>query len=317
MGASGLSSRAIIGRFYQKLEILSGQSWVDKISMLFGSDQPSETYKWLGYTPALREWLGGRNAKGLRENGITIENKIWEATLEVLTDDLRRDKTGQIDVRIGELAQRAVTHYASLLSTLILNGGSTLAYDGQFFFDTDHAEGANVTNQSNDISVTIAGVPAAVHGTTSTPSPEEFQFAMLKATATLLAFRDDQNEPMNEEARSFLVQVPTNMWTAAAAAVRSPMLGNGASSVVANLDGYRFDVAVNPRLDSVPTKFNVFRTDGQAKPFIRQEEEGVTVDALGLGSEYEFINNRQVFGIKAIRNVGYGYWQHAVRVTLA
>jgi phage major head subunit gpT-like protein len=112
---SGLSSRAIIGRFYHTLEATMGKDWVSKVAMLFQSDQESETYKWLGFTPALREWLGGRNAKGLRENGITIANKTFESTLEISVDDLRRDKTGQIIVRIDELADRVVEHWANVL----------------------------------------------------------------------------------------------------------------------------------------------------------------------------------------------------------
>src|SRR3990172_9481985 len=118
MGAERLSSRAIIGEFYKTLEQDIGASWIGGLSMYFASDQNSEEYPWLGMTPMMREWIGGRNAKGFRENGITIKNKHYEATLEVLLKDLRRDKTGQVMVRIREMAQRANAHWASLISTL-------------------------------------------------------------------------------------------------------------------------------------------------------------------------------------------------------
>src|SRR5688572_17707310 len=118
MSAKGLSSRAIIGEFYDRLAAKTGMEWIDDLSMLFTSDQESETYKWLGMAPAMREWIGGRQAKGFRENGLTIINKDFEATLEVLVKELSRDKTGQILVRIREMADRANTHWASLLSTL-------------------------------------------------------------------------------------------------------------------------------------------------------------------------------------------------------
>lgn len=106
MGAGTLGSRAIIGEFYNKLEQNIGTSWINDVSMLFQSNQESETYKWLGMAPGMREWVGGRNAKGFRENGITIANKTYEATMEVLLDEIRRDKTGQVMLRIAELAQR-------------------------------------------------------------------------------------------------------------------------------------------------------------------------------------------------------------------
>jgi hypothetical protein len=152
--------------------------------------------------PAMREWVGGRQAKGFRENGITIVNKRYEATLEVLLDEMRRDKTGQVMVRVAELAQRTNAHWAKLLSTLLIAGESAVCYDGQFFFDTDHAEGDSGA-QDNDLSVDIA--------VTSAPTAGEMEGAILRLTQQILGFKDDQGEPMNEEARSFLVMVPVNM----------------------------------------------------------------------------------------------------------
>jgi phage major head subunit gpT-like protein len=45
--------------------------------------------------------------------GITIANKHYEATIEVLKKDARRDKTGQIRARMGEFALRGQTHWAA------------------------------------------------------------------------------------------------------------------------------------------------------------------------------------------------------------
>ncbi|MEX0599060.1 MAG: Mu-like prophage major head subunit gpT family protein, partial [Rhodothermales bacterium] len=135
-----ITSRAVIGEFYRVLEQDNGVGWVNALGMYFGSDQASEEYAWLGDTPAMREWIGGRNAKGFRENGITVKNKHFEATIEIAVRHMRRDKSGQAMVRIAELADRANSHWASLLSTLQINGESTVCYDGQFFFDTGHSE---------------------------------------------------------------------------------------------------------------------------------------------------------------------------------
>lgn len=300
----GLSSRAIIGSFYRRLETAQEQSWVGQIGMYFRSDQESETYKWLGQAPAMREWIGGRNAKGFRENGITIANKLFEATLEVPVDWMRRDKTGQIMVRVDETVGRTVTHWQSLLSTLILNGESSVCYDGQFFFDTDHVEGDSGV-QSNDITVDIT-LPAA-------PTEVEMQDMIMSGVEKILGFKDDQGEPMNENGRQFLVMVPTPYFRKAAAALKNPLIAGGSTNVMTNLDGYTFGLAVNPRL-SWTDKLAVFRTDASVKPFIRQEEEGVMVDAVAEGSELEFNERMHHYGVHAQRNVGYGYWQHACLV---
>ena len=172
MGVKALSSRAIIGKFFAALQGYMGSSWIDLLSMHFDSDQESETYKWLGQVPAMREFIGGKNAKGFTDNGITIVNKEFEATLAIKERWMRLDKTGQALIRIAELAQRAGEHWGKLLSTLITNGtGSTsgLCYDGQYFFDTDHSEGDSGT-QKNLLVDTLVPALDVVLETKPTPS---------------------------------------------------------------------------------------------------------------------------------------------------
>jgi len=309
MSAKGLSSRAIIGRFYQRLEQNPGLEWVNALSNYFTSDQESETYKWLGQVPAMREWVGGRNAKGFLENGITIENKHFEATLEVLVREMRRDKTGQVLVRIDELADRTNAHWAKLLSELIVNAESTVCYDGQYFFDTDHTE-IDSGVQSNKLSIDISALPTEVHGSPTLPSVEELQLAILNCIQAIYAFKDNQGEPMNENARQFLVMVPTSMWHAAKAATAAPVITSGQTNIVQVLDEVSVSVTQNPRL-TWTDKLAVFRTDGSVKSFIRQEEEPVTLKAIAEGSELEFDEDKHHYGVDSWRNVGYGFWQHA------
>ncbi|MCO5763762.1 MAG: Mu-like prophage major head subunit gpT family protein [Chromatiaceae bacterium] len=313
MSVQSLNSRAIISEFYAALEADTGQGWIDRVSMLFTSDQDSEEYRWIGQTPAMREWIGGRNAKGFQDNGLTIKNKHYEATLEVLARDLRRDKTGQVLTRIRELALRANAHWASLLSTLILNGASATCYDGQYFFDTDHSEGSS-GSQSNSISVDISALAAAAHGSTTLPSVEEMQQSILSGVSAIANFKDDQGEPMNELASQFLVMVPPSLHFAALNAVAMP-LGTGVTQQSA-LGGFNVQVVSNARLSTWTASFAVFRTDGMVKPFIRQQETEVQIKAKAEGSEFEFDNDMHQYGVDAWRNVGYGYWQHACLVTM-
>lgn len=328
MSGQSLSSRAIVGAYFLRLEQSLGQSWINLVGTPFPSNQESETYKWLGMSPVMREWIGGRHAKGFRDNGITILNKHYEATLEVLTSELRRDKTGQILVRVNEMADRTAAHWAKLLSTLILNGESTVCYDAQFFFDTDHSEGDSGT-QSNDLAITLSTLPVAAgpdKGPGDDPSPEQMKHCIMRAVRQIYGFVDDQGEPMNELARQFLVMVPTRLWGAAQAAVVLSNLTQGETNIIPALagQGVRFGVAANPRLDSTwglagspeQGQFAVFRTDGNVKPFILQEETGVQMKVIGDGSELEFNEDKHHYGVDTWRNVGYGYWQQACLVTM-
>jgi phage major head subunit gpT-like protein len=318
MGAAGLGSRAIIGTFYETLEQQLGLQWSGRIGMSFDSDQESETYKWLGMPPQMREWIAGRLAKGLRENGLTIVNKKFESTMYVLVDEIRRDKTKQVLLRIKEMADRAAAHWASLVSTFINNGaGATngLAYDGQYFFDTDHSEGNSGTHK-NALAVGDYGVFNVADA--AAPTAAEMSAAIMAAIGHFYSYKDDQGEPINELANEFLVMVPFNMYGAAQTAATVNLINPGTGSIDNALVkmGRVVNVATNPRLTATD-KFYVFRTDGRTKPFIYQEEERIKMSALAEGSEEEFKNDWHLYGIKAIRNAGYGMWQHAIQVTLS
>jgi phage major head subunit gpT-like protein len=312
MGASALGSRAIIGEFFTRLEQDPGMVLIDGISNLFNSDQESETYKWLGQIPQMREWIGGRQAKGLSASTYTIVNKEYEATLEILVKDLRRDKTGQIMARVRELAERTNAHWAKLLFALIIAGESTVCYDGQFFFDTDHSEGDSGT-QDNDITNNIS--------TTTAPTAAEMESSILLAVQQIIGFKDNEGEPMNENAKAFHVVVPVPYLSAAAAALNSQIIIDGGGprtntiiSAKGSLGGMTFDLTASPRL-TWTTKLAVFRTDCETKGLIRQEEVPVQIAAIAEGSELEFKEKKHEYGVSATRNVGYGMWQRACLVT--
>lgn len=306
-----ITSRAVMGMYFAALEADPGLAWLDKISNLFNSDQASETYAFLGQVPALRQWIGGRNAKTLRENSLTITNVHYEATLDILLKDLRRDKTPQIRARIAEFVQRGASHFASLVSTDIINGTSTVCYDGQYFFDTDHSEGDSGT-QSNDITTDISALPAAVHGAVTAPSPEEMQQAILKSIAQMLTFVDDQGEPINESANAFHVMVPVGLSNSCRSAL-SVLRQSGPGTF--DMDGFQITASVNPRLTSVGSwtdAFVTFRTDGSVKPLIRQRETLPQVKLKDEESEYAFDNDAIQIGIDTWCGTSYGMWQGAV-----
>jgi len=316
MGIEKLTERQVVGEFYKTLEQDLGASWINLISNLFPSDQASEQYAWLGMSPALREWIGGRNAKGFRENNLTIINKHYEATLEILVKDLRREKSGQALVRIQDLARRANAHWASLLSALIIAGESTVCYDGQYFFDTDHNEGDSGA-QDNDITVDISAMPCISHGTTTAPSVEEMQWAIVKGIQAICGFKDDQAEPMNENAVGFLAMVPIAFMNVAMQAVATPaQIAATQTALEAAKQRFNIEVAPNVRLSAWTDRFPIFRTDSAIKALIRQEETEVQMKVKGEGSEYEFDNAAHQYGVDTWRNVGYGYWQDACLVTL-
>lgn len=310
------SSRAIIGSFYETLNNTSPPAWVPRVALRVDSNQSSEDYKWLGMSPVMREWVGGRAAQGFRTNGINVANKVFEASVEVDIDDIRRDKTGQIMDRVNDLAGRAQQHRASLLSALIIAGEDTVCYDGQYFFDTDHAEGDSGT-QSNDIIHDISDNTGTSEfgGTTTAPSALTIQRATLAAIQKIMGFKDDKGEPLNEGAANFELHVPVPYMAAALEALKLPMIGQNNANLITNQNEFRIIPVVNPRL-TWTTKLAVFNTDGRTRPFIEQVEQDITLDAIAEGSETEIKERKHLYTVTRIGNVAYGMWQKACLVTL-
>lgn len=307
MDQSILSSRAIEGRYFARREANLMNGWVGGIANMYNSDQSSEQYAMLGFSPAPREWVGGRQAKGLAQNNFIITNKHYEGVLEVAVKDVRRDKTGQIMARVDEFADQSDIHWATLLTTLIEAGESSTCYDGQYFFDTDHSEGASGT-QSNDLTY------AAATGTT--PTKEEMQLAILQSISAIVGFKTDQGTAMNPGAKAFTVMVPPTYYMIGLAALAEQLNVALSGNMNPNMlgGGFNIDLVMNPEL-TWTTKFATFRSDSPIKSLIRQEETPLMFKSKAEGSEFEFDNDAWQFGVDGWRAVGYGYWQRACLTT--
>ena len=318
-----LSQRQIKGMFYEQLALDFGSSWMAKLG--FGpvpSDQASEQYPWLGMVPAMRERKGENHFADLQEKSITLENLEYQTGLKIDRRFARRDKSGQLRVRLGDLAERANYQWKSLLRTLIRNGtGSTsgLCYDGQYFFDTDHSEGDSGTQ----LNLLAAAQVSALNVTTATaPTEAEAALALLGVIGYMSTFKDDQGEAVNEEAKDFLVITPFNLYGAFQAAVANRLLNTGSGSATNPLPGeWTIRVVsiagIEATVGTASAIFYVARADGRTKPFILQEEVAPSLEILGPGSEYEKEHGHHLYNLWCSRAAGYGHWHHMTHNTLS
>jgi phage major head subunit gpT-like protein len=320
-----ITSSGIMGQVYTQQELYTAASWIDRVAMRIPSNQEVEEYAWLGSAPKLREWIGPRIAKGLRENGMTIRNKKFEATMRIEADWIRRDKTQQIQMKINEFAAAPMDHDAENLSTFISNGtGSTngLCYDGQYFFDDDHSEGSSGTQKNL---LTSSEVGALNVTTAAAPTPYEVTKAVLGVIAYMMNYTDDSgNKRVNANAAEFLIMTSPALMPSFAPAFGASLINTGSGGVDNPLlaaqkvmdNGMKLSLAINPLL-TYTTQFTVWRTDTLVKPLIIQEEVDVEYTVLGEDSDYYFAEDACQFGLKRICNWGYGLWQYAAHATLS
>lgn len=123
------------------------------IATVVPSNTSTEEYGWLGSFPNMREWMGDRVIHGITSHGYSIKNKPFELTVAVPRDKIEDDQYGVYTPMMAEMGRAAGAHPDQLVFSLLKDGPSTLCYDGQYFFDTDHpvlgADGTTVATQSN------------------------------------------------------------------------------------------------------------------------------------------------------------------------
>ena len=141
-------------KLFQDAQEATPSHW-DKVATRVPSTTKSNTYGWLGQFPEMREWIGDRVLKSIKEFGYSIINKDWESTVDVKRTDIEDDEVGVYTPLFQEAGRAAKVKPDQLVFKALKDGRATLCYDGQNFFDTDHPVYANsdgtgaVTNVAN------------------------------------------------------------------------------------------------------------------------------------------------------------------------
>jgi len=294
---TGLLTKGLRSEFFNRFEAVPVH--FRDLATRVASTTDRENYKWLGTVPQMREWGTGRLAKGLRTESYSVENLKYEATLEVDRDEIADDQTGQIRLRIGELAERAATHKDYLISQLLILGESTgLAYDNVAFFSASHLSGDSGA-QSNLLTFDA--------GSADDPTVDEFKAALKQSLAAMIAFKDDQGEPMLTGASGLVCVVPPGMLFTALEALNATVI-NSTSNVLSGVAR----VITLPWLTDA-SKWYLLKTDSFLRPFIFQDREPVEFNALTDSSDDGFKREKYLYGVRARYCMTYGYWQYAVR----
>lgn len=146
-----------------------------KVAKPISSDGASNTYEWMSAFPAFREWVGGRLHKVAKETAFTVRNRKFENTMDIPVEKVEDDAYGMYGDVAESYGESVYDLQNDLVFDRVASGFSTVCYDGQFFFDTDHPVYANedgtgaVSNISN--MQDGAGEPWVLLCTSRAPQP--------------------------------------------------------------------------------------------------------------------------------------------------
>lgn len=95
-------------------------------------------YGWLKDLPGIVEWVGERQLADLGKHGYSIVNKTWESSISISRDEVDDDQIGHYSVIAQNYGDQVAYFPDTLAYPLLAAGFTTLCYDGQNYFDTDH-----------------------------------------------------------------------------------------------------------------------------------------------------------------------------------
>ncbi|HDS1152676.1 TPA: Mu-like prophage major head subunit gpT family protein [Pluralibacter gergoviae] len=123
------------------------------------SSSASNTYGWLSDLPEIKEWIGERQLAVLSQQGYTVTNRTWESSIRVKRETIEDDQLGQFSIIASGFGRKIGVFPDTLAFKLLSKGFSSLCFDGQYFFDTDHPmAGGTYSNIVGDIA-TDTGEP--------------------------------------------------------------------------------------------------------------------------------------------------------------
>lgn len=310
-GLSVMGYRNVQGRYFVGYE-RGASDWARRISEQMTTDQPLELHKWLGAVAAPTKFAGERQRNSLTDYGLQILSEKYELTVDADIDDVRRDKTGQVLRRIGEMGSKMASLDERLLSAMMES--TATCYDGVALWSASHKVGKTGQTQSNDVTVSGLVTPDA-------PTSAGMMQSIMAGAKQLIGMLDDRGDPMNQNAKRFVLVTPLKYWDATIAALQNVYTSAGVSNTLLNA-GISIVPVTNVRLSGAASaagrRIYMFREDADVLPFITQDEaipDGFkSQDAY---SEDGFWKDRLAWGAKRITTVAPGRFELAVRVNLA
>ncbi|MCC7231216.1 MAG: Mu-like prophage major head subunit gpT family protein [Fimbriimonadaceae bacterium] len=276
------------------------QSIADRLATIITTTMPVQKYGWLGTVPPMREFLDERRPTGMSSYSVSIEDKVFEASLAVDRKAIEDDQLDMIRMRVRDLAFRVAAHRQQMVVETLAGGSSGTGYDGQPLLSTTHpVQGGSTFSNKTTSALDATTLAAAIN--------------------SMMLVPDDQGTPLGILPDTLVVG-PKLQW-AAAELVESPVVvyrGNaldtaGATPYINAFQG-RLNVIVSPFLrDASDDYWFLLDTKRPIKGVILQQRSDVPVEFTALddpnASESAWMRDRFYYGVRGRYNVGYGLWQ--------
>ncbi len=137
--------RGINKLFEQAMKERGANDLYKLVATIVKSQNPTNSYTWLGDFPAMNEWVDKRQLAELQAHVYEISKKDWETSFSVSRDDITFNSLGSVKIKVEALAEAVIDHYNALVVQLINSNG--ICYDGKNFFG-EHTKGKDALKKT-------------------------------------------------------------------------------------------------------------------------------------------------------------------------
>lgn len=266
----------------------AAQPWYARLAMEVPSSTSETTYAWMAKIPGLREWVGERVVQNASSYDYSIKNRDFELTLEVDRNKIEDDQLGIFNPMLDMMGQQARKWPDDLIKSLISGGESTLCFDGQYFFDTDHPVDKRDPDKGTQSNLFAGTALTAAN------------YAAVRAS--MAALKGEDGRPLGVLPN--LLVVPPQLEGTARTILNAELIG-GDTNVWRN----SAELLVIPELADAPTEWYLFDVSRPVKPFVFQQRKAPEFTYITRpDSESVFLRKTYLYGVDARGNAGYALW---------
>lgn len=261
------------------------------------SDAAGEDYAWLSRFPKFRKWIGSKVVKNIAAGKYYVANEDWEATIAVKKNDLADDRLGIYKTQTLQAGESAGELHDIIVDDLKNNAFTKLCFDGQYFYDTDHA--VNGASVSNKLAVALSNATLAA----ATASYGAARLAIMN-------FKDEEGMPLRLIPDT--LEVPPALESIGRLLLESDKLQDDTPNPYKGTA----KLLVNPGLSSATAWMLHVTSKSSVKPFIVQmRQRPEFVQQTNLDSDEAFDKGIYKYGAEARATGLFGYWQLSVGST--
>lgn len=284
--------RAIFDAAYANALTRPHLAAVREIMTMLSSNANSEKMAWLGDFPLVQEWIGDRSVGMMQDYDYTIKNKDWIIPVAVHENELSDDQVGILAPRVQSMAQVLSQHPMELVTNLLINGTSNLAYDGVAFF-SDVSGVRTFDNLLGGTGTTLAQVKADIQ----------------TARAAMMRFTSDKGRKLGIMMDTIVCPLELEA-TMLEAVNATSIVTSGQGTNYNPVSGWIKRVIALPELSDTNDWYGL-ATGYAVRPLIFQERQAIRTQ---LDDTEIKRNKRMIFQADMRGNAGYGLPQMAVKV---